>query len=417
LIERKKEKDDFDLVLTFMEDRFTRGGARHGMWAEWEFLRNNIHMIHLRSSIPEGPYADVVKSLIYEACRETAKGISLHSTRSLASQIENGFALPISHTPYGLYRLYADEQGTPQFIIRDLRDGTQQKLDVNTHEVLVTYGQAGEKATNRFRKQKRERAFLVAGYPEEVETIRMMMRWRYIDGWGGHRIADELGRLGVRAPRGGTWTQRQADVIVENPAYFGWSIFGHTTSGIFHSRLRGGPVARNLDPMVMATQENLRPKINDPTLWQDIKHPFLKDFLPEDVQQAGSSQLRALLERRALGQVASRKRIPHVDSLYILSGLITAMQDGRALAGQNCGPRTHVTRYYSHPVARKNPALAGFPNTTFRAEAIEGPLLQILGETLRAMPELKDELRLAVQAAANTQKPASGGDRAELVGS
>lgn len=52
------------------------------------------------------------------------------------------------------------------------------------------------------------------------------------------------------------------------------------------------------------------------------------------------------------------------------------------------------TRYYAHPLARKDPKRAGFPNSTFRAEALEKRLMAEFAGTLKAMPDLREELRL-----------------------
>jgi hypothetical protein len=58
-------------------------------------------------------------------------------------------------------------------------------------------------------------------------------------------------------------------------------------------------------------------------------------------------------------------------------------------------------------VAQKNPIRAGFPNSTFRADVLEKAVLDELSATLMTIPELREELRLAVETVVNSRKPPS----------
>jgi len=406
LLTRKQVKNDYDLLIDLVEDRFTRAGPEHGMWAEFEFLRNGVTVLHLRSDAPEGPFASVIKTLKYEAAKQQSKSTSLRSTGGIQDAIEAGYVLASTHTNYGCYRLYLSSDGKPLHIIRDMRDGTQQRLDAVTREYRETLGTVGGK-TGRYRKQKKERPMLVPGEEKEVSAVRLIFKRRWLDGRGGNRVAKELRALGIPAPYGGKWTQRQVDVIAENPVYCGWNISGGSTAALYNKRHRDGPQPVHVDPVLWATRENLPVELRQPEDWTIQEQPYMKDYLPEALRDVASAQIKALRERRARGEVADRVRNTHMDSLYLLTGLLRTKQDGTLLKGQNCGPRGYKTRYYAHPIARKDPVAAGFPNTTFRAEVLEKAVLSTLSETLLAMSDLRDELRLAVEAAVNARKPAS----------
>ena len=408
LLARKKEKNDYEILIDLVEDRFTRAGPEHGLWAEFEFLRHGVTVLHLRSDVPEGPFASVIKTLKYESAKQQAKSTSLRSTQVVQDAIEAGYVLASSHTNYGCYRLYLSSDGKPLHIIRDMRDGTQHRLDPVTREYRETLGTLGGK-TGRYRKQKRERPMLVPGDEREISAVRLIMKRRWSDGRGGNRVKKELNALGIPAPCGGKWTQRQVDVIAENPVYCGWNISGGSTAALYNKRHRDGPQPVHVDPVLWATRENLPVQLRPPEDWTIQEQPYMRDYLPEALRDVASARIKACRERRARREVAPRQRNTHLDSLYLLTGLLVAKQDEhkRPLKGQNCGPRDYKTRYYAHPIARKDSETAGFPNTTFRAEVLEKAILSTLSETLLAMPELRDELRLAVEAAVNARKPAS----------
>ena len=148
--------------------------------------------------------------------------------------------------------------------------------------------------------------------------------------------------------------------------------------------------------------------------WLIREEPYLTNYLDQPLKDIASAQIKALWVRRSRGEVAPRIRNTHLDSLYVLTGLIRALHDGRLLKGQNCGPHDDMTRYYAHPIARKDPVAAGCPNTTFRAEALEQPLLRALVETLKALPELKADLRWAVEEVLKDQRPSTPSEPDEL---
>jgi len=413
-IQRKAEKNDFEVVLSLVEDRFTRSGAEHGFWAQHEMLRAGIYLVQVKSDIPDGPHAPMLRTWKYESARETAKNTSLRSTMGYQRALENGNVITSSHTNYGTYRLYLNADGRPLHIIKDMRDGTQQKLHCETREVIEIYGVVGGKARGHFRKQKSDRVLLVPGDPQEVATINRIFQRRYLDGWGGRRIANELNDEGITAPMGKRWTQRQVDCIAENLIYTGCGVAGLSSSAVFYMRSKDGPTPVQIDPVVLATKANLPVNLRPPEEWTFQEQRYLKDLLPQPLRDIAHQKIKTLWEQRCRGDVAPHVRNTHLDSLYLLTGLIRAKQDGRLLKGQNCGPRDHPVRYYAHPIARKDPKAAGFPNTTFRADALETALLKTVSETLLAMPDLRDELRLAVEAARAADAPPASTTLSEL---
>lgn len=54
LIDRKKTKNDFDIVLVQRLDRLTRSGSDHGFWFEHECRRAGIRVLFVGDDIPSG---------------------------------------------------------------------------------------------------------------------------------------------------------------------------------------------------------------------------------------------------------------------------------------------------------------------------------------------------------------------------
>ena len=63
LLERKREHDDFDVLLIQRMDRLTRSGGSHGFWVEHECEKVGIELLFTDDDIPEaGPYSGLIKA-------------------------------------------------------------------------------------------------------------------------------------------------------------------------------------------------------------------------------------------------------------------------------------------------------------------------------------------------------------------
>lgn len=282
LIERKRKDNDFDVLLVQRLDRLTRGGSNHGFWVEQELQRAGIHLLVTSDDIPEGSYSSLIKVAKYEAAREQAKSISQRSTQGYQLALEQGRVITSSHTPYGCHRLYLSPEGTPLFIIRDLRDGRQLKLDPDTRAVIDTYGQIGGGSKGHYRKQKQEKVLLVPGDASEIDTLRTIFDLHYRQGWGGKKIADELNRSSIPAPQGRGWSQRQVEVIYHNEVYTGRSVGNRTSTAIYHRRSPNAPQPADLDPSILATRRTIPVTLRPPEEWFVIEQPLLKDLLGDE---------------------------------------------------------------------------------------------------------------------------------------
>jgi DNA invertase Pin-like site-specific DNA recombinase len=392
LLERKKSANDFDVLVLQRLDRLTRSGSGHGFWFEHECRCAGIQLLFVGDDIPDGRYANLIKVAKYEAAQEQAFSISQRSTQGAQLALEDGRNVTSSHTPYGCWRLYLHADGSPSHIIRDLRDGRQQKLHHETYEVIDTYGQIGGGAKGHYRKQKNEKTMLMLGDRNEIEVVREIFNLHFVTGWGGKRIADHLNAKGISSPQGKGWSQRQAEVIYEQEVYTGRSVGNRSSSAIYHERNNGAPKAVNLDPAIHATAKNIPVRWRPLSEWFIQDQPLMSDFLDDDVRRLAMAEHEELWQRRGDAGRPKRPKSKHKASDYLLTGLLFAKQDGEPLVGVLCGRVGHKVRYYRHRRARRSYRKGSVFNRMFPAEALEKAAMDVVQQIFSETPLLREQI-------------------------
>lgn len=392
LFERKRQKDDFDILMLQRVDRLTRGGTSHGFWIEHECTRAGITLIFAGDDIPQGRYASLIKVAKYESAFEQAFGTSQRTSQGMQFALENGNAITCTHTPYGCWRLYLSADGTPNHIIRDLRDGRQWKLHPHTYEMIDSYGTIGGGSRGHYRKQSSEKVLLTHGDANEAQVVREIFQLHFIEGWGGKRISDHLNRRSVPSPRGKQWSQRQVESVYEQEAYTGRTVGNRHSSGIHHKRSRGGPQPLNRTQTELATAKSLRPKLRDFDEWEIQKQPLLDDFLDERVKKLALAAHEIRWKRMCNPHRKPRSTSKHATSEYLLSNLLTAKQDGEKLVGVLCGKEGHRIRYYRHKKGRRGYTKGSIYNKMFPAEKLEKPIVEMIAGILLDLPNLREKV-------------------------
>ena len=399
LIHRKKTQNDFEVLVVQRLDRLTRSGSAHGMWFEHELTQAGIHLYIVSDDIPEGRYASLIKVAKYEAAREQAFSISQRSTQGYQLALEEGRVTTSTHTPYACWRLYLTAEGKPLHIIRDLRNGRQQKLHPETHEIIDSYGQIGGGSKGHYLKQKHEKVLLMPGDANEIAVIRTIFDLHFRQGWGGKRIADHLNRQNIPSPCGKQWSQRQVEVLYNNEVYTGRSVANRTSAGIYHQRNHATPKPTNLDPSIHATAKTIPVQLRPADEWFITDQPLLKDLL-------GDEQLRALAIEgqdrhwRHLSDPDRPKlnKSKHKTSDYLLSSILRAKQDGGPLVGVLCGRVGKKVRYYRHRRGRTGYQKGSVFNKLIHAETVEKAVIDAVKETLLDGENLKAKLIELIQA-------------------
>lgn len=392
LLERKKTANDFDVLVLQRLDRLTRSGSAHGFWFEHELKCAGIELLIVGDDIPQGPYANLIKVAKYEAAREQAFSISQRSTQGAQLALEDGRNVTSARTPYGCWRLYIRADGTKSHIIRDLRDGRQQKLHAETHEVIDTYGQIGGGAKGHYRKQKNEKTLLMPGDQNQIEVVREIFQLHFVSGWGGKRIADVLNSKGIPSPHGKQWSQHQVEVIYEQEVYTGRSVGNRTSNAIYHERHASAPQQVDLDPAIRATAKNIPVRERPFDEWFIQDQPLMADFLDEPVRKLAMAEHEDLWRRRGDIDRPKRSKSKHKTSEYLLSGLLVAKQDGDALVGVLCGRVGHKVRYYRHKRGRRGYRKNSVFNRMFPAESLEKAVMDVVQNMLNDLPSLREQI-------------------------
>jgi hypothetical protein len=395
LLERRRTKKDFEVIVFHVVDRATRGGAGHGFWFEHECARVGLDVLFVGENLPDGPYSSVVKAAMYEAAHEGSVATGRRSAGGQTTAIASGMFRTAGRTPFGCHRAYfGGDDDRLKFVIRDLPDGRQEQLHPETGMVIGRFGTVGKKSRNRFRKQRNEYSLLIPGDPLEQRTVRIIYFLRYTRGWRGSRIAGLLNRHGRPAPCSGTWSQRQVESIYENEAYVGSDCMNRTYSGRFYRRDKvEGYVDLDRGKAVLATATHFQPVLMPRDQWHENDQPLMVDFLPRQVRTLAIVGQQELWDRRLDPTRPSRPYTAHPDSDYLLSNKLIAEQDKGALVGTLSGKRGDVkTPYYRHKRAKREKLRGSVYNILIPAKPLHEALMGLLGDVMVTMPNLRGRL-------------------------
>jgi hypothetical protein len=427
LLQRKRDRNDFEVILCQRFDRMTRGGGKHGIWFEYELERLGLELLYVGDDVPEGPFSTAFRAFKYDAAKEQARSISQRVAQGAQYALEQGRQATVSRTPFGCDRLYTKTNGEPLHRLRDMRDGRQLRLSVDGSKILEELGVIGARCGSHYRKQKHEGVTLAPGDEAEQQIVRDIFSWHYREGLGGKRIADRLNQSGRRAPEGGEWSQRQVESVYENPAYTGRTRGNESSTAIYHERHRRGPRPVNLDPKIAATAERVPKRHRPPEDWywqtQPLMLPFLQDEELRQIAYADHDRLFAeRWQRRIEGTAVPHKsKSRHKGSDYLLSGILVALQDvqfGKReplvghLSGPSAGPKT---RYYRHKRGNRDYKAGSVYSRLVPAEPLEAEVLRVVREVLLQLPDLRIILMEQVGSALREQASHPAADVDDMV--
>jgi hypothetical protein len=402
LIDRKKEKNDFDVVLVHDFSRLTRMGALDGAHIEYVLRDAGIELVSVMDNVPPGEFADVFKSLKLTAANQQSKAIALATTRGAMTAILSGRVPHCNNTPYGTDRLVLAPNGQPRFLLHDFADRTQQKLDPKTRTVLEAFGRNAKSGSpNHYRMQRGDQVVLVPGAPEQVAVVRMIYELHHTQGWGEHRIAKELNDQGVPAPRGGPWSSRTAHIILTNPIYLGQGLTNQTAAGRHFMRSKDGPQPANRSHQELSKYRQPPRRLRTEDEWVWVQQPALAEFLPAAIRPLAKAEQEDFRRRRLTRtRPTPKQQDRHRETSFILKRRLTCAQTGRPLTGRTCGGSKGKKRfrYYGLTKGFGYPASKPIaPTKLLPAEPIEQLVVKQLAVVIRSMPQLlpavKERLR------------------------
>lgn len=422
ILERKRTRNDFDVVLVFELGRMTRGGIRHGNVVEDELRKAGVEVISSTELIPDGPTGELIKAVKHFSNQQQAYNISKAVARGLAQSLARANRPAAGRTNYGLDRLYLGPDGSKRTLIR--WDGNiQLRLDPMTMKEIgraarpptqpprgSRHHQQGKRLRRArfmgYQKQKDERSLLIAGAPDKRQIVCDIWRKYYCEDIGAHRIIKWLRSLNVPSPSGGDWNLSSIRNIVENPIYLGIEVRHRWTKALYHKLGPDGPVPVKVD------QDQLQKegRVAVPTVersreeWVLAPKEELKDFLPPEVREIAVKTIIALLDadtvtRRQMHKKKRKNR--HDDSSpYILSHTLHSAVTGHPMRGETSirmlvGGKK-VTRYYfDYSTASK--AISGMPARRVPAAPLEEAVLAAVLDVLKDSDWVTERVRAHVE--------------------
>jgi hypothetical protein len=396
IVARKTQKNDFDVLLVQDMSRFTRSGSGHGAKLEYDLNAAGIDVVFVADRLPEGDHSGIIKTVGFYAAQQYAKSLSFAVARGSMSSLEQGRIAHCMRPPYGVDRLLVSLDGKPMHVIRNLANGTQQKLHPETSVVLQTFeAESGTRRSCHYRMQSNERVVLVPGEPSRVETVRHMFRRRLIDGWAGFRIARELDERGVRSGNGKPWCVTSINAILRNPVYTGYGIANRYTQAIYNTRSKNAPKPSQMDRKSLASRKKPAQKVRPRADWMEVAHLLLTDYLG-DLRDRAVAWQGEQLNRQDRGRVsapASKDR--HADSGYFLKGILKSREGNHPLTGRTTG--NPKTRYYAIHRGFTTPKASKTMRRLIPAEALERAVLEIVRDVLLDASGWRDRLIGAIE--------------------
>lgn len=400
IIERKRNGEDFDVLLVQDTSRLTRAGSEHGGDIEFDLLRAGIDVVFTAESLPDGDHAGICKSVQYYAAQQFAKSLAFGVARGQMSAIANGSMMYCLCPPYGVDRLFMTMAGKPTHVIRNVPGGPQLKLDATTGEIIDSYPtpKRGEKDL-RYRKQDSEKVMLIPGDPAHVNIVRLIYHRRLVDGWGPWRIAKELNDRRIPSPRGNDWSRLTVKNILSNPIYTGVGIANRRTGSIGFTRSANQPKRSDVDKRELVSRKRPRIRRRPRTEWVEQQHPALADYLG-DLRERAVAHHAEVVHDRPLGPRVQRDK--HVDSAFLLKTLLRSKQGNHALTGSTHGSKNKPYRYYHIATARRVPSSDGTMRRLVRAEPLERAVLGVVSDVLASTEHIRPRIEaiLAEQAKA-----------------
>jgi hypothetical protein len=200
----------------------------------------------------------------------------------------------------------------------------------------------------------------------------------------------------MQAPSGGHWHVGSVKSILRNSVYTGTGIANRLAAGLYSNRAPGMPVESKTTVRDLATRKARKAKLRPTKDWLSIPQPALTEFLPPDIRAMAIEWQNQPWSCKA-EQAANPIPVPdrHIDSSYLLKGILVSSQGQMPMSGKTCGPKGKRKRYYAVTRSIRCPN-SGEAVLMVPAASIEQLVLQVLQQVLLVAPNLKEILRKQV---------------------
>ena len=223
-----------------------------------------------------------------------------------------------------------------------------------------------------------------------------MFRRRLIDGWGHWRIVKELNDQGVPSPNGKPWSQQTIKLLLRNPVYTGTGIGNRRTHSLYHTRSTNQPTRAPMNRQDWATRKQPKTRYRPRSEWVEQAHPALTDYLGDDLRERAITYQATFLTGAPTAAPARADK--HIDSAFILKGILKSKQGGHPMTGRTQGSKEKPYRYYHVSTACRIPSSDGTMRRLVPAEPIEQAVLNAVRTLLLQADQLRPRIEAAIQA-------------------
>jgi len=379
IIARKRQGERIDYVVYYDQSRFARSGPMHfGSLAE-RLDDAGIDLAETDGFLEDPAMAPIVRTVKAVMSQQHAQAIADNSARGSQSSLRNGRRVHSTTPAYGIDKLRMTPEGKPEYIIRQLTDGTRLFLHPQTKEVLHTY----PPGVRLPKKAPLGRDSLVPGDPALREIVVRIFRLHHDDEWGGLRIARALNDEGVPSPTGKKWATGVVNALLRNEVYVGVGYANKYSQAIYVNQAEGRP-----EPLPKQKGRVIR-GIRSSDNWYAVEYPELADYLPPDLRRAAEAEQAEHRERIKTGKIQepiSKNGRQH----HLLSGILTEKTTGETMNAQASGQPLRV--YYSLLKA-KTWAPAGSPLRRWLPSApLHRAALEEIEALICSLPDLRDRI-------------------------
>lgn len=273
-------------LVVYDVSRFGRLVAEEKIFWEQRFKRAGLRLAYVKDDFKnDDSIGDTLAKVLKHAeANEFSKKLSQTTKRGCMSHARLGRSCG-GAAPYGYDRKLVDASGAGDKVLGK-----------------------GERKANKL-----EHVVWTPGSPEKQEIVRAMFA-AYVRGQGLRQIVDGLNGSGIASPRGRHWAKNQVLNILRNPAYVGTRIYNRHK---YHGLETGEKKIRSREEWIIA--ENAHPAIVPRELFEQ-------------------AQAKARTHRPRDGR--------HLDSPYLLSGIIRCARCGNRFYGQSKYHEKKKVPYY-----------------------------------------------------------------------
>lgn len=336
VINRKRTLNDFDLLIVYDFDRFSRLGPITGSGELRDLWAEGIDVIPTTVEIMDGPLGEMQWIQALTIAQGQVRSASNAITRGLSSAYKDGRCLPCSRIPFGTARFIRDSEGRPRHIVRVSRDGLQVVFNATTGQEIDFYPPKTNGSENRYRKQKNDREELCPGHPDDVELIREMFRRKFIDNWNAADICKDLNERGIPGITGGPWGTASIQNILKNLAYTGVIEANQVSLALYHQCGPNGPIEVKRTAKMRGGKD--RPKKSVRPLEDRIRipQPLMEDFLPVEIRALAREHAEEKNRQRVKNAGSRQKNSDgprYRNSSYFLTNILQEVTTGLKMSG------------------------------------------------------------------------------------